>query len=75
MSERDRVQLLLWRANLGATPAEVDTATGLGYAAAVEQVLGNTTLDLPNASAPVLASWPVYPVGGTTTDKRTTRTQ
>ncbi len=70
MSERDRVQLLLWRANLGATPAEVDTATGLGYAAAVEQVLGNTALDLPNASAPVLASWPVYPVGGTTTDKQ-----
>jgi len=70
MSDRDRVQQLLWRANLGATPAQVDAALALGYAAAVEQVLGNTSLDIPNATAPALAPWPAYPVNGSAADKQ-----
>src|SRR5258708_21097247 len=39
MAERDRVQLLLWRAGFGATPAQVDAATALGYAQVVENML------------------------------------
>ena len=36
---RDQVQLLLWRAGFGATPAQVDAATALGYSATVENLL------------------------------------
>ena len=50
MSDRDRVQLLLWRAGLGATPAQVDVAAAKGYAAAVEDVLNYP--DVPASDAP-----------------------
>ena len=68
MGERERVQLLLWRANLGATAAQVDAATANGYATAVETVLQTTAQDVPNASAPVLAVWPVLANFPTQTD-------
>jgi len=49
MSDRDRVQLLLWRAGFGATPAQVDAATQKGYTAAVEDVLSYPDQAAPNA--------------------------
>ena len=58
MGDRDRVQLLLWRAGFGATPAQVDAATAQGYAAAVDGIL--TYPDQP-ASPPALPPWPVQP--------------
>jgi len=58
MGDRERVQLLLWRAGMGATPAQVDAATAKGYAAAVEDMLNYP--DAP-ASAPDLPAWPVGP--------------
>jgi len=70
MRTRADVQLLLWRAWLGATSAQVDAAwatvaaapnTDTGYAALVDSVLGTSAQDVPNASAPTLAPWPVYP--------------
>ena len=39
MGDREHVQLLLWRAGMGATPAQVDAATAKGYAAAVDDML------------------------------------
>ena len=39
VGERERIQLLLWRAGLGATPAQVDAATAKGYTQAVEDML------------------------------------
>jgi uncharacterized protein (DUF1800 family) len=56
VSERERVQLLLWRAGFGATPAQVDAATAKGYAQAVEDLLGYP--DRP-ATPPPLPPWPV----------------
>ena len=58
MDERERVQLLLWRAEFGATPAQVDAATAKGYVQAVEDVLNYP--DVP-ADAPALPPWPVMP--------------
>ncbi len=56
--ERERVQLLLWRAGFGATPAQVDAATTKGYPQAVEDVL-----TYPDAAAtpPPLPLWPTTP--------------
>ncbi|MGI8854647.1 MAG: DUF1800 domain-containing protein [Thermomicrobiales bacterium] len=56
MSERERVQLLLWRTGFGATPAQVDAATAQGYTQAVEDVLGYP--DQP-ATPPPLPPWPI----------------
>jgi hypothetical protein len=56
VGERERVQLLLWRAGFGATPAQVDVATAKGYAQAVEDVLGYP--DRP-APPPSLPPWPI----------------
>ena len=58
MGERERTQLLLWRAGMGATPAQVDAATAKGYAQAVEDLL--TYPDQP-APAPTLPAWPAPP--------------
>ncbi len=58
MGDRERVQLLLWRAGMGATPAQVDAATAKGYAAAVEDILNYA--DAP-ANAPDLPPWPAQP--------------
>ena len=58
MDERERVQLLLWRAGFGATPAQVDTATAKGYIQAVEDMLNYP--DAP-ADAPSLPPWPITP--------------
>jgi len=55
-SERDRVQLLLWRTGMGATPAQVDAATAQGYAAAVDAVLNYP--DQPAANAPTVPPIP-----------------
>ena len=56
VGERERVQLLLWRAGFGATPAQVDAATAKGYAQAVEDML-----DYPDRPAPPppLPPWPI----------------
>ncbi|MHB8644594.1 MAG: DUF1800 domain-containing protein [Thermomicrobiales bacterium] len=58
MSERERVQLLLWRAGLGATPAQVDAATVKGYTQSVEDIL-----NFPDESAPPppIPPWPITP--------------
>lgn len=58
MGERERTQLLLWRAGLGATPAQVDTATAKGYAQAVEDML---IYPDEAATPPTLPPWPVQP--------------
>jgi len=55
-SERDRVQLLLWRTGLGATPAQVDAVTAQGYAAAVDAVLNYP--DQPASNAPAVPPIP-----------------
>ena len=54
MGERERVQLLLWRAGLGATPAQVDAAFAGGYTQAVETMLAATDVPTP----PPLPAWP-----------------
>ncbi len=56
MGERERVQLLLWRAGFGATPAQVDAAGAQGYTRAVKVVLGYP--DQP-ATPPPLPPWPI----------------
>ncbi len=56
MSDRDRVQLLLWRAGLGATPVQVDAAAAKGYAAAVDDLL-----NFPDAPAPDAPEVPLIP--------------
>ena len=58
MSERERVQLLLWRAGFGATPAQVDAATAKGYMQTVEDLLNYPD---ESASSPPLPPWPVAP--------------
>ena len=68
MGERERVQLLLWRAGMGATPAQVDAATAKGYAAAVDDMLNYP--DAP-ASAPDLPPWPAQPKRQLTGDEKT----
>ncbi|MGI8854324.1 MAG: DUF1800 domain-containing protein, partial [Thermomicrobiales bacterium] len=55
MTVRDQVQLLLWRAGFGATPAQVDAATALGYSATVENVLAFAG---PPPSGPALPAIP-----------------
>ncbi|MDQ6601961.1 MAG: DUF1800 domain-containing protein [Chloroflexota bacterium] len=54
MAVRDQVQLLLWRAGLGATPAQVDAATSPGYMQAVENVVTATS----TPASPPLPPWP-----------------
>jgi uncharacterized protein (DUF1800 family) len=68
VGERERVQLLLWRAGMGATPAQVDAATAKGYAAAVDDML-----NYPDAaaSAPDLPPWPAQPKKQLTGDEKT----
>ncbi len=68
MGDRERVQLLLWRAGMGATPAQVDAATAKGYAAAVDDML-----NYPDASAnaPDLPAWPAERKGKLTGDEKT----
>jgi uncharacterized protein (DUF1800 family) len=62
MSERDRVQLLLWRAGFGAPPTQVDAATAKGYTQTVEDVLGYPdTAAKPPAIPPWPAALPVEP--------------
>jgi uncharacterized protein (DUF1800 family) len=68
MGDRERVQLLLWRAGMGATPAQVDAATAKGYTAAVEDVLNYP--DAP-ATAPTLPAWPTEQKGKLTGDEKT----
>lgn len=66
MTERDRVQLLLWRAGFGATPAQVDAATALGYAQVVENVL-----TFPAAPpSPTIPPWPAQLPPNATADQR-----
>jgi uncharacterized protein (DUF1800 family) len=55
MAVRDQVQLLLWRAGFGATPAQVDAATALGYSVTVENLLAFAG---PPPSGPALPSIP-----------------
>src|SRR5260370_18494757 len=68
MGDRERVQLLLWRAGMGATPAQVDAATAKGYAGAVDDFLNYS--DTP-ANAPDLPPFPDQPKGKLTGDERT----
>ncbi len=68
MGDRERVQLLLWRAGMGATPAQVDAATAKGYAAAVDDILNYS--DAP-ANAPDLPPWPAQRKGQLTGDEKT----
>ena len=68
MGDRERVQLLLWRAGMGATPAQVDAATANGYAAAVDDILNYP--DAP-ANAPDLPPWPAERKGQLTGDAKT----
>ncbi len=68
MGDRERVQLLLWRAGMGATPARVDAATANGYAAAVDDILNYP--DAP-ANAPDLPPWPAERKGQLTGDAKT----
>ncbi len=68
MGDRERVQLLLWRAGMGATPAQIDAATAKGYAGAVDDMLNYP--DVP-ASAPDLPAWPAQPKGKLTGDEKT----
>ncbi len=58
MGDRERTQLLLWRAGLGATPAQVDAAAAKGYAQAVEDLLNYPDQAAP---APTLPAWPEEP--------------
>ncbi|MDQ6601127.1 MAG: DUF1800 domain-containing protein [Chloroflexota bacterium] len=58
MGERERVQLLLWRAGFGATPTQVDAATAKGYNQAVEDILNYPD---ESASPPPIPPWPVAP--------------
>lgn len=59
MTERDRVQLLLWRAGLGATPAQVDTTAAKGYTTAVDEVVNYP--DIPAPDAPTVPDIPRDP--------------
>ena len=68
MGDRERVQLLLWRAGMGATPAQVDAATAKGYATAVDDLLNYP--DAP-AQAPDLPAWPAQRKGQLTGDEKT----
>ena len=68
MGDRERVQLLLWRAGMGATSAQVDAATAKGYAATVDDMLNYP--DAP-ASAPDLPAWPAERKGTLTGDAKT----
>jgi uncharacterized protein (DUF1800 family) len=58
VGERERVQLLLWRAGMGATPAQVDAATAKGYTQAVEDIV---TYPDELASPPSLPPFPAQP--------------
>jgi len=68
MGDRERAQLLLWRAGMGATPAQVDAATANGYAAAVDNILNYP--DAP-ANAPDLPAWPTQRKGQLTGAEKT----
>ncbi len=68
MSERDRVQFLLWRAGFGATPAQVDAATAKGYAATVDDLLNYA--DAP-ADAPQVPAMPAPLPKNPTGDEKT----
>ena len=68
MAERERVQLLLWRARMGATPTQVDDATAKGYAVAVDDILNYPDTA---ATAPDLPPFPDQPKGKLTGDART----
>jgi len=70
--DRERVQLLLWRAGFGATPAQVDAATAKGYTQAIEDVL--TYSDEP-ASPPPIPPWPVAPIVFSGGDERANYTK
>jgi uncharacterized protein (DUF1800 family) len=72
MAVRDRVQLLLWRAGFGATPAQVDAATALGYSATVENLLAFAG---PPPSGPALPSMPPPLPQGATPEQATARQQ
>ncbi len=67
MGDRERVQLLLWRAGMGATPAQVDAATTNGYTAAVDAILNYP--DAP-ANAPDVPPWPAQRKGQLTGDEK-----
>lgn len=68
MGDRERTQLLLWRAGFGAAPAQVDAAAAKDYTAAVEAVL--TYPDTP-ADAPTLPQFPAERKGKLTGDEKT----
>jgi uncharacterized protein (DUF1800 family) len=70
VGDRERVQFLLWRAGMGATPAQVDAATAKGYAQAVEDLLAYP--DQP-APPPTLPPFPEPPkdANSLTGDQRT----
>jgi len=70
--DRERIQLLLWRAGFGATPAQVDTATATGYTQAVEGIL-----NYPDevASPPPIPAWPVAPIVFSSPDEKTNYTK
>ncbi len=72
MSERERVQLLLWRAGFGATPAQVDAATAKGYTQAVEDIL-----NYPDeaVSSPAIPPWPITPIVVLSPNEKTAYTQ
>jgi uncharacterized protein (DUF1800 family) len=58
VGDRERVQLLLWRAGMGATPAQVDAATAKGYAQAVEDLLSYPDELAPPPSLPPFPDQP-----------------
>ncbi len=66
MGERERVQLLLWRAGMGATPAQVDAALTAGYTQAVENMFAAT--DVPDP--PPLPAWPAQLPPNATPDQK-----
>ncbi|MHB8645929.1 MAG: DUF1800 domain-containing protein [Thermomicrobiales bacterium] len=66
MAVRDQIQLLLWRAGLGATPAQVDAAAALGYAQAVENILASGGI----VPSPGLPAWPAPLPPNATADQR-----
>ena len=68
MGDRERVQLLLWRAGFGATSAQVDAVVAQGYAAAVDGILSYP--DQP-APAPDLPAFPMQPKKQLTGDEKT----
>ncbi len=72
MSDRERVQLLLWRAGFGATPAQADTATAKGYTQVVKDVL---TYPDEFASPPPIPAWPIAPIVISGPDERANYTK